>query len=118
MTRTASAARNVWAGLTALSLYVITSPSALATTAGTGAALTSASALETFLQSIADLFSGGLGIAIGVIAFAAVGVYIMYARQTGQAVGAIAKVFVGLLILFGGTTMVTEIGTATGGAAF
>ena len=118
MTRSALAVRQTWAGLSALALYVLVAPSALATTAGTGAALTSADALETFLQSIADLFSGGLGIAIGVIAFAAVGVYIMYARQTGQAVGAIAKVFVGLLILFGGTTMVAEIGAATGGAAF
>ncbi len=118
MTRTVSAARRMGSALFAFSVLVATAPSALATTAGTGAALTSASALETFLKSIADLFSGGLGIAIGVIAFAAVGVYIMYARQTGQAVGSIAKVFVGLLILFGGTTMVTEIGAATGGAAF
>ena len=118
MTRLAPAGRRIWTGLSALTLYVAVAPMASATTSGTGAALTSASALETFLQSIADLFSGGLGIAIGVIAFAAVGVYIMYARQTGQAVGSIAKVFVGLLILFGGTTLVTEIGAATGGAAF
>lgn len=118
MHRLAPAARHLSTAIGTLALLVWTSPAAFATTAGTGAALTSASALETFLQSIADLFSGGLGIAIGVIAFAAVGVYIMYARQTGQAVGSVAKVFVGLLILFGGTTMVSEIGAATGGAAF
>ncbi len=115
MTRLAPAARHL---STALFVLALTSTDSLATTAGKGAALKSAGALEVFLESIAALFSGGLGIAIGVIAFAAVGVYIMYARQTGQAVGSIAKVFVGLLILFGGTTMVTEIGAATGGAAF
>ena len=118
MSRIASTGQRVSNGLWLAAFTLLVSPSAFATTTGTGAALTSASALETFLKSIADLFTGGLGIAIGIIAFAAVGVYIMYARQTGQAVGAIAKVFVGLLILFGGTTMVAEIGAGTGGAIF
>ncbi|MEM1117390.1 MAG: TrbC/VirB2 family protein [Bacteroidota bacterium] len=118
MNSIATTARRAWTGLSLFALTLVVAPMVSATTTGTGAALTSASALETFLQSIADLFTGGLGIAIGIIAFAAVGVYIMYARQTGQAVGSIAKVFVGLLILFGGTTMVAEIGAATGGAAF
>lgn len=72
------------------------------------------SRLSSFLLEIQQLFTGTIGTSIGIIAFAVAGVYIMYARQTGQAVGAIAKVFVGLLIIFGGAALV---GVA-GGAAF
>ena len=103
--------------LAALAIAFLTAPAALAGgTTRAGTAMRSTTALQGFLESIANLFTGPVGIAIGVIAFAASGIYIMYARQTGQAVGAIAKVFVGLLILFGGTALVSEIGTATGGA--
>ena len=118
MSRIVSTARRVSNGLSLFALTLLVSPAAFAGSTTGGSTLTSATALEDFLNAVADLFTGGLGIAIGVIAFAAVGVYIMYARQTGQAVGSIAKVFVGLLILFGGTTMVAEIGAATGGAIF
>ena len=117
MSRFASTGRRISDGIL-LGSILMASPLASATTTGTASGLKSADALTTFLDQVGKLFTGGLGIAIGVIAFACVGVYIMYARQTGQAVGSIAKVFVGLLILFGGTTMIKEIGTATGGAIF
>ena len=87
-------------------------PSAHAATATNG--LQAVNSLTTFLQEVSAIFAGPLGTAIGIIAFAAVGVYIMYARQTGQAVGSIAKVFVGLLIVFGGTAMVGQIAGTTG----
>lgn len=112
-----SLARRISHASALLAVALLTAPTALAggaTAAGT--AMRSTTALQGFLENVAALFTGGIGVAIGVIAFAAAGIYIMYARQTGQAVGAIAKVFVGLLILFGGTALVAEIGGATGGA--
>ena len=105
MSRTVSLSTRISRPLTAAAVALLMAPAAFAggtTTAGT--TMRSTTALQGFLQNI------------GVIAFAASGIYIMYARQTGQAVGAIAKVFVGLLILFGGTALVTEIGGATGAA--
>ena len=107
-------------GLAALTVFVLSAPTAAAGGGGGagGVDIASAKGLEKFLNGIAALFTGDLGIAIGVIAFAAVGVYIMYARQTGQAVGSVAKVFIGLLILYGGAAMVTEIGGAVTGGAF
>ena len=105
-----SSLRRLSAALPALAALL--APSAHAATATNG--LQAVNELTTFLQAVADIFGGPLGTAIGVIAFAAVGVYIMYARQTGQAVGSIAKVFVGLLIIFGGATMVTQLGGVTG----
>lgn len=92
-------------------------PSALAAGFDGGKKIQAADNLEGFLGTIANIFTGNIGIAVGVIAFAAAGIYIMYARQTGQAIGAIAKVFVGLLIVFGGATLVRSIGES-GGAAF
>ena len=108
--------RSIRRALPALALSLTAAPAALAGNSDT--VLSSASALTEFLQAIADLFAGPLGTAIGIIAFAAVGVYIMYARQTGQAVGSIAKVFVGLLIIFGGTAMVAQISEGVTGAMF
>lgn len=102
--------------LSLLTLVLLTAPSAFAgTSSGASAAATNTAEgrLSSFLLHIQNLFTGPVGTSIGIIAFAAAGVYIMYARQTGQAVGAIAKVFVGLLILFGGTALV---GVAAGGA--
>ena len=104
--------------LSAVAVVLLTTPVALASTAaaGGGGGLAADSAegrLAGFLQSIQELFTGPIGTSIGIIAFAAAGIYVMYARQTGQAVGAIAKVFVGLLILFGGTALV---GVASGAA--
>ena len=100
-----------------LGAAALASPSAFAATDG-DSGLEAADGLTAFLEQVSAMFTGPLGIAIGIIAFAAVGVYIMYARQTGQAVGSIAKVFIGLLILFGGTQMVTQIGDQVGGALF
>lgn len=107
-----SSIRRISAGLPAFALLM--APAAHATQASS---LQAVSQLETFMTEISKVFAGPLGTAIGIIAFAAVGVYIMYARQTGQAVGSIAKVFIGLLIVFGGTAMVTNI-QGTVGAMF
>ena len=104
-------------GLAAFAVALLGSPVASATQLG-GTELTTGTEMANFLGGIADLFTGPLGIAIGVIAFAAVGVYIMYSRQTGQAVGSVAKVFVGMLILFGGTTMIAQFSETVTGAAF
>lgn len=97
-----------------IALALLMAPAASAAGASN---LQAVSALSTFMTEISNVFAGPLGTAIGIIAFAAVGVYIMYARQTGQAVGSIAKVFVGLLIVFGGTAMVGQL-QGTVGAAF
>ena len=85
---------------------------------GTAITLTAADNLAGIIQAIADLFTNGLGIAIGIIAFAAVGVYVMYSRQTGQAVGAVAKVVVGLVIIIGGASLINDITSGVTGAAF
>ena len=85
---------------------------------GTAITLTAAENLAGIIQAIADLFTNGLGIAIGIIAFAAVGVYVMYSRQTGQAVGAVAKVVVGLVIIIGGASLINDITSGVTGAAF
>lgn len=105
-------------GLSLVAVALLTAPAALAGTTGAGGGreIAAASNLAAFLQTIQNLFTGPIGISIGVIAFAVAGVYIMYARQTGQAIGAIAKVFVGLLILFGGTALVASIGEGAGAA--
>lgn len=102
--------------LSAAAVFLLTAPVALAGTDTDGGDFDTSSAegrLGTFLVSIQELFTGAIGTSIGIIAFAVAGIYIMYARQTGQAVGAIAKVFVGLLILFGGAALV---GVASGAA--
>ena len=104
-------------GLAAFAVLLLAVPAASATPLD-GVELDTGGQMASFLGGIANLFTGPLGIAIGVIAFAAVGVYIMYARQTGQAVGSIAKVFVGMLILFGGTTMIAQFADTVTGAAF
>ena len=106
-----SSIRRITAGLPALALLM--APAAHATQTQ-GNSIQAVGALSQFMTDIAAVFAGPLGTAIGIIAFAAVGVYIMYARQTGQAVGSIAKVFVGLLIVFGGTAMVGQISGVTG----
>ncbi len=104
-------------GFTALAVALMAVPAASATTL-TGTDLQVGGQMAGFLGGIANLFTGPLGIAVGVIAFAAVGIYIMYARQTGEAVGSVAKVFVGMLILFGGTTVIAQFAQDVGGAAF
>lgn len=101
-----------------VAVFLMTVPVAFAAQAEGGTKeIAAAKNLEGFLGTIANLFTGTIGTAIGIIAFAVAGIYIMYARQTGQAIGAIAKVFVGLLILFGGAALVKVIGEG-GGAAF
>lgn len=101
----------------AAAVFLLTAPAALAGSAG-GREIEAATDLDEFLATVAGFLTGTVGTSIGIIAFAAAGIYIMYARQTGQAVGAIAKVFVGLLILFGGAALITAIGPSAGAAAF
>lgn len=105
-------------GLAAFAVALLSAPIASATPIDGAVELDVGGEMASFLGGIANLFTGPLGVAVGVIAFAAVGVYIMYARQTGQAVGSIAKVFVGMLILFGGTTMIAQFAETVTGAAF
>ena len=104
--------------LSMAAVALLTAPAALAGDAGGGGGreIAAATNLAAFLETIRNLFTGPIGTSIGIIAFAVAGVYIMYARQTGQAIGAIAKVFVGLLILFGGTALVASIGEGSGAA--
>lgn len=102
----------------AAAVFLLTAPAALAGGTGGGREIEAATDLDEFLSTIAGFLTGTVGTSIGIIAFAVAGIYIMYARQTGQAVGAIAKVFVGLLILFGGAALITAIGPASAGAAF
>lgn len=64
---------------------------------------------QDIANEVALALSGSFGIVLGTLAFAIVGLYIMFARSTGQAVGAVAKVIIGLVILFGGAAMVTSI---------
>lgn len=90
--------------------------SALAGGGGGGGAstYTAVASLSDFLVDIQNVITGPIGTAIAVIAIAAVGIYIMYARQTGQAVGAVAKIVVGVILIFAGVQLVTELT----GAAF
>ena len=107
--------RKAWHGvslvLLAFAVNVVCAPAALAGGGGGGAITDAIRPAADILQEVSDALTGDLGIIIGTLAFVFVGVYIMYARSTGQALGSVAKVIIGLVILFGGATMVAGIQT-------